>query len=354
MTEERKFASESITPTEESLALPANTRTWGNDSITKKGWSWSSISNWRWKPKWNSFSKNGSTPITRTTGLSITHKFSTAFSNAYEKIRPILGRFGISKKQIFAFFLLAACGITPFAMFGYSTRGWSYKLNRGSVPFVTVWYDKTLSCGGDFSGKPQNSTITGIEKLFVLDQTFGRLTFSQVKTIDAVWDIFVGRGVQLFAWWVAYIVFNDALLRVIERHPASFRIFQRIASEGPSLLSVWTLIKEVWAARSKRTRTLFFYIFLSTIYILWIPILLSAMTGYDSSTISWVSLDDDNNKIVPSSSLKISWVIYGTKNETFEPTVCRSLSEQSKISELQYDQARYCTSASFSNPSDLC
>ncbi|KAH7357473.1 hypothetical protein BKA66DRAFT_574468 [Pyrenochaeta sp. MPI-SDFR-AT-0127] len=247
-------------------------------------------------------------------------------------------RFRITKKQSFALVLVIACGIVPFILLGHYTPRWN--IAPGYHPFYGVFENKVLSCGPDNYGRPQNATIYGIENLFVLDKTFGSFSFSQVKTIDIAWDVFVGRGVQLLAWWASYIVFSDALLRVIERHPASLRIFQRIALEGPSLLSIWTLMKEVWVAKSRRTKALFIYMFFATWYVLCVPMLMSAMTGYDSTNIAWVSLDDVN--IVPASSLEQSTIIWGTKNATFDQNVCKSSSLDTDIRTFKYNQYRFC------------
>ena len=216
---------------------------------------------------------------------------------------------------------------------------YSYRLFGG------LFNDKLIPCGDGVGRVPLNGTVGGIEKVFVLDRLFSqKFSFSQAKMIDTSWDILVGRGVQLLAWWAAYVVFSDALLHMIERHPASFRIFQRIALEGPSLLAVWTLAKEVWAAKSKRTRALFFYIFLSTSYILWIPLLLSAMTGYNPSTITWINLDSTTN-LAPASALQYhTWVILGANNTTFEKSVCGDESLLDEFKALREARIKKCVS----------
>jgi hypothetical protein len=293
MTEERLYETVLSSPTEESL--PPYSATWGNDVIEKKPkkrWNWGSWS--KWPPSYQ----------------NVPQTFYLLWDQAW----PIIKRFKPSLKQLLAFSLLASFGILPLGLLGHFTRD-------GST-FSRIFQDKLQTCGNSF-GTPENATVTGIENLFVLDNTFGRFTFSQAKTIDVVWDVVIGRGVQLLAWWIGYVVFCDALLRAIERHPASFEIFQRIALEGPSLLSLWTLVKEQWCAKSKRTRALFFFMWLSTIYIISIPMFISAMTGYDSTSIPWVSLEDNNpNNIVATSMLKQSWVVHNAGNVTFGEGVC--------------------------------
>ncbi|CAI9627638.1 unnamed protein product [Alternaria burnsii] len=274
--------------------------TWGNDSVQGSRfarWDWRSKA--KWKVRW--------TWVFHDACLSTWDAMKWVGKTT--KDAPVWKHVRWSKKQFYAFCLVVIWVVLPMTLISYLT------------PFTSIFADKTLSCGDSFYGQPQNATVTGIEKLFALDATFGRFSFSQVKAIDVLWDLLVGKGAQALAWWASYNVFCDALLRAIERHPASFEIFQRIGNEGPGLHSLWTLTKELWNAKSARTRALFFYMFWSTGYVLLVPIVLGAMTGYDSTSIAWIDLEGENN-IIPASSLHQTWALIGTKNETFKTTAC--------------------------------
>lgn len=308
---------------EDPWTLNAST-TWGNDVVEKKSrgrsWSWT----WGFRNRWSSARRTTEqvvTPALRSVEETTRPAFNATWSFFRRNTWPFIVRVFTAKKQWLALLLFLSCAVVPMVALGcFTHRAGS---QPGSWPFYyTVFAPKTMGCGNYIDNNPANATVTGIDGVFTLDQTFGRLSFSAVKAIDVAWDILVGHGVQMLAWWVTYIVFSDALLRVIERHPASFRIFQRIALEGPSLLSLWTLCKELLSVKSKRTKTLFAYMFLSTSYVLCIPMFLGAMTGYDSTSIAWMDLDDSNN-IVPTSAVKYSWVISGTVNSTFDKPVCK-------------------------------
>jgi hypothetical protein len=265
---------------------------------------------------------------------------SLVWSRICHDLWPILLRVVTAKKQWAALFLFLCCAVVPMVTLGHFTPRPESAFGTWP-PYYNVFAAKYMTCGNDIDDNPANSTVTGIEGLFVLDQTWGRFSFSTVKAIDVAWDILVGRGVQILAWWVAYNVFSDALLCVIERHPASFRIFQRIALEGPSLLSLWTLCKELLSVKSKRTKILFAYMLLSTSYVLCIPMFLGAMTGYDSTSIAWLDLDGSNN-IVPTSAVKEAWVISGTTNSTFDQKVCTD-PDNALINWNYYtDRVNYC------------
>jgi hypothetical protein len=303
-----QIACTSVNSTQESLTEVRTkrprqrARTWGNDSVQEEGkfstWDWQSKA--RWKARWTwSF---------HDACLSTWH--ATKWTARTIKNAPLWKHIRWSKKQFYAFLLLFIWVIIPMTALGMYTQ------------IGLIFADKTMGCGDSFGGQPQNATVTGIEKLFALDATWGRFSFSQAKTIDILWDLLIGKGAQALAWWATYNVFCDALLRAIERHPASFSIFQRMAMEGPGLHSLWTLTKELWRAKSLRTRALFFYMFWSTGYVLLVPIVLGAMTGYDSTSIAWIDLEGSNN-IVPASELKMAWVIKGTKNETWNQLGCQ-------------------------------
>lgn len=307
---------------------PNHSRTWGNDVVETKGRNWSWAWTWGLRNHWTSAcrtTQQAVTPAVRSAERMMHPVVNATWSFICLSLWPVLLRILTAKKQWFALFLFLSGAAAPMVALGWFTPRPEFDFGTWP-PYYNVFAAKYMSCGSDIDNRPANSTITGFEGLFVLDQTWGRFSFSTVKTIDVAWDILVGRGVQLLAWWVAYVVFSDALLRVIERHPASFRIFQRIALEGPSLLSLWTLCKELLSSNSKRTKTLFTYILLSTTYVLCIPMFLGAMTGYDSTSIAWLDLDNSNN-IVPTSAVKESWVITGIWNSTFDKIYCAPLDD---------------------------
>lgn len=219
----------------------------------------------------------------------------------------------ITKRQGYAFILFLSLGLLPFVLYGHFE-------SVGDFFYYNVFAAKVIACGDDF-GEPQNSTVMGVEAMFVLDLTFGSFTFAQVKTIDVAWDILVGRGAQFIAWWVSYRVFSDALLRLIERHPAPYEAFMRLGLDGASLGTGWTLLAELFRKWSKRTWALFFFMLLSTIYVLSIPAVVSAMTGYNSRTIAWVNVGSDDN-IVPASFFEPQYIVFGTLNTTFDKPSC--------------------------------
>jgi len=307
-------------PTEETL--PPYSTTWAQDTIEKepeKSKSWNQ--KWNWKQWWATSPWLDTQQQRAPTYEAVSAQANVVLSAAW---KFLVHRGRVSAAQWTALVLVGVFGIAPFVILAKTTISGP----RNHI-FYGLFEDKVLNCGSSF-GTPENATVTGIEKVFALDKTFGRFSFSAVKTIDVAWDIIIGRGVQLIAWWIGYVVFSDALLRAIERHPTSFQIFQRVALEGPSLLSLWTLLCELCRSKSKRTKALFFYMWISTLYIISIPMFIGAMTGYDSTSIAWVSLDDSNN-IVPADNVKNSGYVTGTRDKAFAQPVCIDYDDYNRV-----------------------
>jgi hypothetical protein len=266
----------------ESLPPPPYTTTWGNNVISE--------ADLMKKERRDRIARTFTYSSIRESAETLNHTTQTIVKNRIWPSSKRFMRFWWQRRQLLALFLLITCAISPFMALGFSIRytGDYYSNGLIGVPFSGIFSPKVITCGYTFAPRPQNSTVTGIEELFTLDFTFGRLTFSQAKVLDVAWDLGLGRGVQLVAWWVSYKVFSDALLRVIERHPATYETFMTIMLDGASMSSMWALFKDLFRTRSKRTKWLFFYLFLSTFYVLSIPIILGAMTGYVATAVPWV------------------------------------------------------------------
>jgi hypothetical protein len=64
---------------------------------------------------------------------------------------------------------------------------------------------------------------------FSIDYPFGTLSYNAVKIIDAVWNLAVGRGVQVFAAWICYKIFGMAMLRIAQQNQVSLKLYSAMA-----------------------------------------------------------------------------------------------------------------------------
>ncbi|KAK8183045.1 uncharacterized protein BKA78DRAFT_36768 [Phyllosticta capitalensis] len=190
-------------------------------------------------------------------------------------------------KHLTALALLLSFGILPLVPF-----------------FITVYNPFSLNCA-TCNGKgvlefKDCYYSPGIQGLFTIDRTCGSFPFWFVKLIDAIWDLFVGRGFQWLASWVSYNVFSSVLLRAMEESQIPFRTFLKLSTETPSLTSVWFLLKDM--SRFSRIRLIlrFSYIALASSYVIAMPTLLSTITGYISKSTSFTKLPKSGSLVYTS------------------------------------------------------
>lgn len=179
----------------------------------------------------------------------------------------------------------------------------------------------------------------GIEGLFTIDRVGGGFPFWLAKLLDTIWDLFVARGMQFLAGWISYIVFSNALLRAIEASPIPYRTFTGIALNGASAWTVISMLADLRRYSRKRSMWLFAYGALALSYVLAMPTLLSAMTGYISASSAYTKVPG-SEQFVPTSFLKREWIFYdlpGIKNNS-----CVPVDEVSSISDLALDQFYEC------------
>lgn len=172
--------------------------------------------------------------------------------------------------------------IALFLLFGIAPIAFFFRFARG--PFS----QKTIHCSTGGDQALNGSTIQG---LFTIDRTFGTMPFWSAKFVDVAWDLLIGRGFQMLSGFISYVVFTSALLHALERSPAPYQTFLDISLNGSSMATAVTLLSSLGQHRSKRSRALFFYIILSCCYLLALPTLLGAMTGYINSSTAYVNLN---------------------------------------------------------------
>lgn len=109
-------------------------------------------------------------------------------------------------------------------------------------------------------------------------------TFTEVKVIDLAWDILVGRGGQALLVIVAYRLSSRKIATLMEEGEVRYEIFATVAFQTGSWSSIttlfWQSVRSTPVPRSRRATWSFVAMLLATIYIVALPSLVSAMTGY--------------------------------------------------------------------------
>ena len=126
--------------------------------------------------------------------------------------------------------------------------------------------------------KPSDSRL---ENAFVINlRSSLHLSFAEAKLIDVLWDLFMGQGGRLLMAWVAYRVFMDGLVSLMETTPVSHDLYAALVFETTSLWTTWKATKALVRSRHWRSRAFVLWFCLATIYTLSFTTLMSAATGY--------------------------------------------------------------------------
>lgn len=124
-------------------------------------------------------------------------------------------------------------------------------------------------------------------------------TFTQAKAIDVIWDIGVGRGVQLLLVYVAHRVFGNVIVYYAERRNTSYAAYVAVTFQAGGFRSLWSLLARRSGNAQPRLWSnllgirIFSLVVLSTLYIVSLPTLLSSMTGYITIGGAFIELSSD-------------------------------------------------------------
>ncbi|KAK4547659.1 hypothetical protein LTR36_000616 [Oleoguttula mirabilis] len=147
----------------------------------------------------------------------------------------------------------------------------------------------------------------------------GRLTYPEAKAVDVFWDLLVGRGGQALAGIMAFTVIRKSLLLSKEEKPVplplTFAVY--FDSVSPGLMgAVVQNLTIPFRARKHKEKAVSYWRLLGWLYIcayvLVMPTLVSAMTGYQTTGNIWFHPDltgsdslASTNSLAPNPALKI-------------------------------------------------
>ena len=125
-------------------------------------------------------------------------------------------------------------------------------------------------------------------------------SFAHAKAVDIVWDLLVGREVQLILVWMAFHAFSKALLRIMEDEEIPFSTYGAVGFTTGSFSSFFRLVG-AWKSPSRepgqdftddepkapgklsaRARVFLLTAAIVTLYIAPVPSFFSSMSGYYS------------------------------------------------------------------------
>jgi hypothetical protein len=124
-------------------------------------------------------------------------------------------------------------------------------------------------------------------------------SFANAKAVDIVWDLLIGRGMQVTFVWMAFRSFSKALLRIMDNEEIPFSTYSAVGFTTGSFSSFFSLLGALKnparehaqeyaddapapGRRSNRARVAIVTMATVTLYTGAVPSFFSAMSGYYS------------------------------------------------------------------------
>ena len=205
-----------------------------------------------------------------------------------------------------AYFLPFIASIAPLAaLLAISPRLSTTLGENGCLPngeFALPWTSsiweasQSFSITMGFTGNSYEPCTTGASfrgSAFPTSTPCLGYSFTTVKMIDIAFDVLVGRLGQAALAATAYTTFRGAILSMMQQTEVGYDAFSAIAFKTGTLASLPALgkhaVSKSTAPRSTGYRWLFIAMAFSTIYIIAVPTMVSAMSGYRSYYVPYVS-----------------------------------------------------------------
>lgn len=150
------------------------------------------------------------------------------------------------------------------------------------------------------------------DQIFNISLGWGQLEFAQVKVIDIFWDFIIGRCGQAIVSLAAFKILGKALLHSIETDPSSFGRYSAMTFNISSTWAVMEILSDSIRLRQKRSRRSTALLWASVYvcsYAVLFPTILSAITGYQATTQTFLKSPNDNSLIAVDDLQTIAYVI---------------------------------------------
>ncbi|KAH6637844.1 hypothetical protein C7974DRAFT_450972 [Boeremia exigua] len=180
------------------------------------------------------------------------------------------------------------------------------------IPLFATFSSPDTACLPENSFRLHPDTYNGLSSsgFFQITLSSGKLTFAQAKAIDILWDVGVGRGGQLLLAIISWREFARYLTICMETEPITFQVFRTIFLEkDASIFSAVRVSKSLVWQRRLRSKVAMTFIIVTMLFIVALPTLVSAMSGYDANVASRI-LDRDDNLIPFNNFSRVLYVIH--------------------------------------------
>ncbi|KAK5690813.1 hypothetical protein LTR97_011974 [Elasticomyces elasticus] len=157
---------------------------------------------------------------------------------------------------------------------------------------------------------PINEYWNSATALFITLRNSKPYTYPEVKAIDVAWDLLVGRGGQLAAAAAAFVVIWKSLLLSIEKQPVPLPLAYSVYFDWISLSLGAAILRNLaipFYARDHHEKAVPFHRLLGwlylCIYVLVLPTIISAMTGYQTTGDIWFAPPMGSTRLAPATEM---------------------------------------------------
>ncbi|KAI8626410.1 hypothetical protein F5Y19DRAFT_222498 [Xylariaceae sp. FL1651] len=149
-----------------------------------------------------------------------------------------------------------------------------------------------------------------IQGFFQVNLAFGKLTFTQAKAIDTIWDVIVGRCGQAILGFFSWRSFADYATVSMESVPITYTTFITLFLErSPLFISTLRLTWTFILIRGLKSKFVTVLMIINMLFVLAWPTLISLMSGYTPKTEAYVQ--DFNDNLIPYASLQsLAYIIH--------------------------------------------
>ncbi|KAF2823797.1 hypothetical protein CC86DRAFT_297584 [Ophiobolus disseminans] len=156
-------------------------------------------------------------------------------------------------------------------------------------------YERLVACqpNGVFDLYPENYRYWSRSGFFEITLGFGKLSFTEAKVIDVIWDIGCGRGGQAIVAFISWHVFAKYVTTSMEIATITFSTYRTVFLQNDSLIfGLSRLLRDFTRRQGLQSKLAMAFMIATMIWILIFPSFASAMTGYSGNVKSYVQDDD--------------------------------------------------------------
>ncbi|KAF1934530.1 hypothetical protein EJ02DRAFT_492288 [Clathrospora elynae] len=148
---------------------------------------------------------------------------------------------------------------------------------------------------GSFAVDASKFRFWSISGFFQITLGAGNMNFTQVKIIDVVWDILVGRGGQAVLALISWRVFANYVTTSMEVMPVTLRTYRTVFLPNGSLITaIPRTIRDFTLRHGLQSKIAMCFMVTTMTFILAFPSFASAMTGYNGNVTAFVNATDNN------------------------------------------------------------